>query len=88
MPFFQFDLTGQMTGKKLLKNLPNHHTDENLAMQDLESMLQKLGLTKEEFIEMMNGENKTFRDYASNASLINMAVKIARLVGFERRQFR
>jgi hypothetical protein len=57
-------------------------------MQDLEYVAKKLGLTKQEFIEMMNGENKTYRDYKSNAWLMKMAIKLAILVGLEKRQFR
>ncbi|MEN6619960.1 MAG: N-acetyl sugar amidotransferase [Smithella sp.] len=86
--FSSLILTGQMTREEALKKLAEPPYDEELAMQDLEYVAKKLGLTKEGFIEMMHGENKTYHDYKSNASLINMAVKIARLVGYERRQFR
>lgn len=86
--FSSLILTGQMTREEALKKLAEPPYEEDLALQDLEYVAKKLGLTKEEFVEMMNGENKTYRDYKSNASLINMAVRIARLVGYERRQFR
>jgi len=86
--FSSLILTGQMTREEALQKLAQPPYDENLAMQDLEYVAKKLGLSKEEFIEMMNGENKTFRDYKSKYWLINAAIKFAIFVGFEKRQFR
>jgi len=86
--FSSLILTGQMTREAALQKLAEPPYDENLAMEDLEYVAKKLGLSKEEFIEMMNGENKTFRDYKSNYWLINAAIKFAIFVGFEKRQFR
>jgi len=86
--FSSLILTGQMTREKALKKLSEPPYNEDLAIQDLEYVAKKLGLTKKEFIEMMSGENKTYRDYKSNAWLMEMAIKLAILVGFERRQFR
>lgn len=86
--FSSLILTGQMSREEALKKLAEPPYDENLAMQDLEYVAKKLGVTKEEFIELMHGENKTYRDYKTNAWLIQAAVKMARFVGYERRQYR
>jgi hypothetical protein len=86
--FSSLILTGQITREEALKKLAEPPYNEDLAMQDLEYVAKKLGLTKQEFIEMMNGENKTYRDYKSNAWLMKMAIKLAILVGLEKRQFR
>jgi len=86
--FSSLILTGQLTRVNALKKLAEPPYDENLAMQDLEYVAKKLGLSKEEFIELMHGENKTYRDYKSTAFLIKAAIRIAILVGFEKRQFR
>lgn len=86
--FSSLILTGQLSREEALKKLAELPYDEKLALQDLEYVAKKLGLTKEEFIEMMNGENKTFRDYKSDNFLIQAAIKIAIMVGYERRQFR
>lgn len=86
--FSSLILTGQLTREEALKILAKPPYDENLAMQDLEYVAKKLGLSNEEFIELMHGENKTYKDYKSNAFLIKAAIKIAILVGFEKRQFR
>ncbi len=86
--FSSLVLTGQMARDEALKKLAEPPYDETLAMQDLEYVAKKLGLTKDDFIKMMNCDNKSYLDYESNASLIKAAVKIARYVGYERRQFR
>ena len=86
--FSSLILTGQMTREEALKLLSEPPYDEALAMQDLEYVAKKLGLTKEAFLEMMNGENKTFRDYKSTYFLIQTAIRIAKLFGLEKRQFK
>ena len=75
--FSSLILTDQMTREEAMIKLEQPPYDENLAMQDMEYVAKKLGLSKEEFIEMMNSENKTFRDYKSNYWLINAAIKFA-----------
>lgn len=86
--FSSLILTGQMTRDEALEILKQPPYDEKLAQQDLEHVSNKLDMTKEEFIELMNGENKTYRDYKNNAGLIKAAVKVAQLIGIEKRNFR
>lgn len=86
--FSSLILTGQMSRDEALKKLEEPPYDEVLAMQDLEYVAKKLGLTKLEFLEMMNGENKTYHNYKSSSWLIESAIKLAVMVGFEKRQFR
>jgi N-acetyl sugar amidotransferase len=81
-------LTGQLTREEALKRLAEPPYDDTLAMQDLEYVAKKLGITKEAFIDLMNGENKTFRDYKSSYFLIKSAIKLAILLGIEKRSFR
>ena len=86
--FSSLILTGQLTRAEALKRLSEPPYDETMAMQDLEYVAKKLGLTKDAFIEMMNGENKTFRDYQSTYFLIKTAIKVAQFFGLEKRQFK
>lgn len=86
--FSSLILTGQMTREEALEKLEEPPYDEELAMQDLEYIARKLELSKEEFIELMKGENKTYKDYPSSAHLIKFAIKIASLVGIEKRNYR
>ena len=86
--FSSLILTGQMTREEALKKLAEPPYDEVLAMEDMEYIVNKLGLTKEAFMELMQGENKTYRDYKSDAWLIKAAIKTAQFLGMEKRQFR
>ena len=62
--------------------------DDFLAMQDLDYVSGKLDISKESFIELMNGENKSFRDYKNSEKLLKLAIRFAMLVGIEKRNFR
>lgn len=86
--FSSLILTGQMNREEALNILQKPPYDEVLAKQDLEYVSKKMGITTEKFLEMMNGENKTYKDYKSNAGLIEIAIKIAILLDLEKRQFR
>ena len=81
-------LSGQMSRQEALEILENPPYDEALAIQDLEYIANKLDITKESFIELMKGENKTFRDYKNSEKILKLAIKLAMLVGMEKRNFR
>ncbi len=81
-------LTEQMTRQEALEILKQVPYDEVEALKDLEYIANKLDMTKEEFFDLMNGENKTYRDYENRAWLIRIAVKVAMAFGVEKRNFR
>ncbi|MEN6460586.1 MAG: N-acetyl sugar amidotransferase [Syntrophomonas sp.] len=81
-------LTGQMTRKEALDILEEPPYEEALAMQDMEFISNKLDITTEEFLEMMQGPNKTFRDYKNIEKLLKSAIRFAMRVGIEKRNFR
>ncbi len=81
-------LTGQMTREEALEKLSKPPYDREQAMQDLEYVAKKLGLTKNEFLELMKEKNKDYTNYKSSHWLINLAIKIATSLGLEKRQFR
>ncbi|MCI3922710.1 N-acetyl sugar amidotransferase [Paenibacillus sp. TRM 82003] len=86
--FSSLVLTGQLTREAALETLKKPPYPEEIAMEDMEYVAKKLGLTKEAFVELMNGENKTYKDYKSSEWASKMAISFARLVGIEKRQFR
>lgn len=86
--FSSLILTGQMTRDEALQRLSEPPYDEAQAQEDLEYVAKKLGLIRNDFIAMMNGANKTFRDYKSMYWMMESAIKLAILVGYEKRQFR
>lgn len=81
-------LTEQLSRQEALDILKQDPYDESEALKDLEYIANKLDMTKDEFINLMNGENKTYRDYKNSAWLIRMAAKVAMAAGVEKRNFR
>ena len=86
--FSSLILTGQLSRDEALHTLEQPPYDEKTAMEDLEYVAKKLGLTKDEFLEIMEQPNRTYQDYKNTSKMIAFAVKMARLVGMEKRQYR
>ena len=86
--FSSLIMTKQLDRDKALETLKNTPYDEKQAMKDLEYVCKKLDLTKEAFLELMKQENKTYKDYKNSSSLIAIGVKIAQILGIEKRQYR
>lgn len=86
--FSSLILTKQLDRQEALDIISKPPYDEKLALEDLEYVAKKLGLTKDEFIDIMNQPNKTYNDYKNSAGMIAMAVKVAQILGKENRQYR
>ncbi len=80
--------TDQLTRDEAISMLNNPPYDETQAMRDLEYVCKKLGVTKDEFLSMMKEPNKTYKTYKNNSKFIALGVKIAQLIGIEKRQYR
>ena len=80
--------TGQLTREEALKKLENPPYDNVQAEKDLEYVCKKLGVTKDVFLAMMKAPNKTYRDYKNQSHLIALGVKMAQLLGKEKRLYR
>jgi N-acetyl sugar amidotransferase len=73
--------SGQMTREKALEELLNLPAPRELLNQDRDYVIKKLGLTEQEFEQILKAPNKTFADYPNADSLwrrFNWFVKIAR----------
>lgn len=81
-------LSGQLTRDEALEILKNPPYPEKDALADLEYIAKKLGISKEEFLTIMAQENKTFKDYRNIEWASKLAIRIAQIVGMEKRQFR
>ena len=77
-------LTNQMTREDALKKISVAPYTEEIE-DDFEYVANKLEISVMELKNLMNGENKSFRDYNSNYLLINFFTKLARLAGIEKR---
>lgn len=81
-------LSGQLERSEAIKLLGQNPYDEKTALEDMEYITNRLGMGKEEFMRLMNSQNKTFRDYKNRERLLNLAIKFAMFVGVEKRNFR
>ena len=86
--FSSLILTGQMTREDALKRLQHAELDEQTLKNEFEYVSNKLEFEVDELNSIFNGENKTFRDYKNNRSLIQFGAKIMQLLGLEKRLFR
>ena len=73
-----------MTRDEALQKISLPAYDEKTIAQDFEYIAKKLDLTVAELQALMNGKNKTYRDYKSRMSLINFGTKVLRLVGVQK----
>lgn len=86
--FSNMILTGQMSRAEALSKLSENPYDKKIIQEDMEYIAKKLGLTKEDFEELINGENKSYLDYKNSFSLIEFSIMLAKIVGIEKRNFR
>jgi N-acetyl sugar amidotransferase len=82
--FSSLILTGQMTRDDALKSIAQPAYDEETIAQDFEFIAKKLDLSVSELQKIMDGENKTFRDYKSRMSFISFATRILRIMGIQK----
>lgn len=81
-------LTNQMKRNEALLEMEKFPYDEKQAMEDMEYIAKKLGITNEEFEKIINGENKTYRDYKNSFRFLRFNINIAKRLGIEKRNFR
>lgn len=86
--FSSLILTGQLKREEALEILKNAPYAESIAMEDMKYISDNLGITVEEFKNLMNQPNKTYKDYKNSYSFINALRKFAKIVGIERRNIR
>lgn len=81
-------LAGTMKRDEALELLKKPSYDSDLMEQDKEYIAKKLGISTEEFDEIIAGENKTPLDYKNSMWLLKIGVGICKLVGIENRNIR
>ena len=77
-------LTGQMTREEAIERISKPAYDEETIMQDFEYIAKKLEITVPELQKLMAGENKTYRDYKSNMTLINLGTIVLTKLGIQK----
>lgn len=81
-------LAGTMTREKALEILEENPYDEYQMQRDKDYIARKLGVSAKEFDEIINGDNKSPKDYKNSMWLIDLAVSIAKVFGVESRNIR
>jgi N-acetyl sugar amidotransferase len=81
-------LAKEMSREEALEVLMGEPYPEKQALEDMEYISKKLGLSIEEFKIIIGGENKSYRDYPNHYWLIRKALDFSRLIGVEKRSFR
>ena len=81
-------LAGTMTREEALAELEQPPYDPQQMEEDKAYIAKKLGLTVEEFQTIIDGENKTFRDYRNSWGLIQFGTVLLRALGVEKKKFR
>ena len=62
--------------------------DEETMAHEFEYVATKLDLTVEELRALMNGSNKSYRDYKSSMPMIDPGTKVLRALGVQRMMMR
>ncbi len=86
--FSSLILTKQMTREEALASMKQPAYDPQLMREDFEFVAKKLDLTVPELQKIMDGENKTYRDYKNNLPLINLGTVILQKTGAQRQVMR
>jgi N-acetyl sugar amidotransferase len=82
--FSSLILTGQMTREEALERIAvPAYNPEDLA-QDFEYVATKLGLAVAELQAIMDGPNKSYRDYKNSMAFIDLGTQVLRLLGVQR----
>lgn len=82
--FSSLILTGQMTREEALRRIAQPAYDEDSVAHEFEYVATKLDLTIGQLRELMNGPNKSYRDYKSSMPLIDLGTRILRGVGVQK----
>ena len=73
-----------MTRLEALDRISKPAYDKETIAQDFEYIAKKLEIPVDELQTLMNGENKTYRDYKSRMPLINLGTKVLTLLGVQK----
>ena len=82
--FSSLILTRQMTREEALERIAKPAYDPNTIDQDFEYIATKLDISVAELRELLQGPNKSFRDYKSAMPMIQLGTQIMRALGVQR----
>lgn len=80
-------ITNQITRDEALQKLQVDPYSKKQMQDDKAYIAKKLGLTTKSFDELIDGPNKTYRDYKNNYKYIAIMIKLAYFLGIEKKKF-
>lgn len=86
--FSSLILTSQLTRDEALHRIARPAYDEETMAHEFEYVATKLDLTVAELRELMNGPNKSYRDYKSSMPLIDLGTRFLRGLGVQKMMVR
>lgn len=81
-------LAGTLTREEALKRLEQIPYDEDQMQQDKEYIAKKLGISAEEFDDIIDSPKKTPADYKNSMWMIKLGVFVSKILGIENRNLR
>ncbi len=81
-------ITNQISRKNAILKIDEKPYDNQIVKQDMIYISDKLDVNLKDFENLINGNNKTFKDYKNNYWIIKFAIKFALFIGAENRNFR
>ena len=81
-------LTGAMTREEALQKISMPPYPNEDRIEDQKHIAEKLGVKFDEIENYIQGENKTYKDYKNSYWMISLGLKLARMLGVEKRNFR
>lgn len=82
--FSSLILTKQMSREEALARLAKPAYDADTIAQDFEYIATKLGLSVSQLQALMRGENRSYRDYKSRMSMIELGARVLRVLGVQK----
>ena len=82
--FSSLILTGQMTRADALEKIAQRAYDDETIAHDFEYVATKLDIGVDALRALMNGPNKTYRDYKNSMGMINLGTQVLRALGIQK----
>jgi N-acetyl sugar amidotransferase len=82
--FSSLILTKQMTREEALDRISHPAYDAETIAHDFEYVATKLDISVQALRELMNGPNRSYRDYRNSMPMINAGTQVLRLLGVQR----
>lgn len=81
-------LTNSITREEALEKLSKSPYPEEDRIEDQKYIAQKLGVTFDDMDGFINSKNKTYKDYKNSYWFISQGLRLAKILGVEKRNFR